>query len=563
MHRAGLVPIILGVTGHRDVPLTDRSILLDSIKSILDQFKAKYPSSPLLLISSLAEGADRLAAQAALNAGWLLGVSLPMIPEEFEKDFSGEKSIQEFRSLCESASWVRVDSLANRPQCYVEASGWMAAHAQYLLALWDGQPNGGACGTADTVRVFLEGVSSQRLTLPDSGPVMQLLTRRESSLGAVPEDQVGHVTIHAPRPGGFSPEGELERWASILDRIDDFNRDACNALNLLPEQIQKSRGYLNGGKPPEGIPPAAESASWLHAVADQISFSTQKQRNRHFQWLIVGATMAIFFELLYSGPFAYFWVIALALISGFAAIWAYRHGVGLRLENRYIDYRALAEACRVQYFWQLAEILDSVADHYLKDQRDELEWIRQAVLTTELVSNHKPIQPADPEYRLQQVRDCWIEDQRQYFLGTSEQAGKADFNARMNDRFDWWVLRLIVLGVGILVFLTLFHAVVAPALGDLGDNLIQALIVSYGMTFASAGLLKVYQETKTYSEQAQSYRRAGLSMSLARNHLDASLQDRNWVRARAVIREAGVQALDENNDWLIVHRERPVKVPIS
>jgi hypothetical protein len=49
------------------------------------------------------------------------------------------------------------------------------------------------------------------------------------------------------------------------------------------------------------------------------------------------------------------------------------------LSDKYQDYRALAEGMRVQFYWRLAGLKLSVADHYLRKQRSELDWICSAI----------------------------------------------------------------------------------------------------------------------------------------------------------------------------------------
>jgi len=46
--------------------------------------------------------------------------------------------------------------------------------------------------------------------------------------------------------------------------------------------------------------------------------------------------------------------------------------------GRRVDFVA-DEGLRVQLFWNLAGLSDEVADHYLRQQRTELEWIRNAI----------------------------------------------------------------------------------------------------------------------------------------------------------------------------------------
>ena len=69
---SGRVPIVLAVTGHRIIPKEDEGALCTSVNGELNFIAKSNPHSPLILISALAEGADRLVANCALNLGWKL-----------------------------------------------------------------------------------------------------------------------------------------------------------------------------------------------------------------------------------------------------------------------------------------------------------------------------------------------------------------------------------------------------------------------------------------------------------------------------------------------------------
>ena len=59
-----------------------------------------------MLVSCLAEGADRLAAHVALQLGFRLVVPLPMPVELYEKDFAEEGTRREFADLLAKAEHV-------------------------------------------------------------------------------------------------------------------------------------------------------------------------------------------------------------------------------------------------------------------------------------------------------------------------------------------------------------------------------------------------------------------------------------------------------------------------
>jgi len=60
------VALTIGVTGHRDIPPEHIGALRAAFAAILDEVTAKNPSTPVVVLSGLAAGADTLAAEVAL-----------------------------------------------------------------------------------------------------------------------------------------------------------------------------------------------------------------------------------------------------------------------------------------------------------------------------------------------------------------------------------------------------------------------------------------------------------------------------------------------------------------
>ena len=61
------IPLVLGVTGHRDLRSGDAALLCEAVRKIIREFQEAYPDTPSTLLSPLAEGADSLCAEAALK----------------------------------------------------------------------------------------------------------------------------------------------------------------------------------------------------------------------------------------------------------------------------------------------------------------------------------------------------------------------------------------------------------------------------------------------------------------------------------------------------------------
>jgi hypothetical protein len=73
----GLVPLTIGVTGHRDLVASEIPRIEARVRDLFEDLRARFPDRPLRILSPLAEGADRLVAR--WRRPWRpLTVPLPM-----------------------------------------------------------------------------------------------------------------------------------------------------------------------------------------------------------------------------------------------------------------------------------------------------------------------------------------------------------------------------------------------------------------------------------------------------------------------------------------------------
>jgi len=202
-------PLVFGVTGHRDLRDEDIAALEQKVRDIFDDFRAKYPSTPFLLLSPLAEGADRLVARVALGSGARLIAPLPLPQSLYETDFETPESIAQFRELLASADEsFALDLLANedtvrpkgplRDKEYEKVGKYIARESQVLIALWDGTDPAKVGGTAAIVRFQTEGPDRGPCDWfpPELFPVYHIITPRVSN-GKTPIDALQlKVRIH-------------------------------------------------------------------------------------------------------------------------------------------------------------------------------------------------------------------------------------------------------------------------------------------------------------------------------------------------------------------------------
>lgn len=158
----------IGVSGHRVPPkLPEQSeaplrALIDRIlAAIVAAARKANTANTLVIVSSLAEGSDRIVAAAGLAAGIALQVVLPFGRAEYALDFETQASRTEFEELLARACDVfELDGAAGeRPRAYEAAGLFMLANIDVLIAIWDGEVAAGIGGTAQIVeRAIADGL---------------------------------------------------------------------------------------------------------------------------------------------------------------------------------------------------------------------------------------------------------------------------------------------------------------------------------------------------------------------------------------------------------------------
>jgi hypothetical protein len=148
-------PFIFGVSGHRDLLPADLPALRQQLREIFRRAISSQPNAVFQLLTPLAEGADRIAAEEALSLGIKLVVPMPMAQAEYERDFTSANSLGTFRQLLKAADiqFVMTDPPSTwegdeRTQRYAAVGDYIARKSHLLILLWDGKENQKTGGTA-------------------------------------------------------------------------------------------------------------------------------------------------------------------------------------------------------------------------------------------------------------------------------------------------------------------------------------------------------------------------------------------------------------------------------
>ncbi|MDP4199976.1 MAG: hypothetical protein Q8922_07250 [Bacteroidota bacterium] len=558
----GPLPIIFGVTGHRDLLPEDYTKIQDELRKQFVQISAHYPSTSFIMLSGLAEGADRVAAHLALELGLRLIAVLPMPRELYELDFKDE-SLLEFRELLDRAEHAfelpimaphTTSDISKRGPArdmqYAQLGAYLATHSQVLIALWDGVQRNLVGGTSQVVQFRLQGVPEplapphSELDAPESGPVFHIVTPRRAN-----QETVGRpFSVQRLYPPGFASLAEAEQaQRDIHERMEMFNKDAIRYAHELKEHTHQSKDYLFPSHLQHMLSPMLRQILDFYAIADVLSQRFQKRTLLAMQVMLGFFFMAAFFFELYAGPLPLEGVMVMYLVMFFLIFLVVKWASARGYQVKYLDYRALAEGLRVQFFWKLAGLKDSVADYYMRKQKSELDWIRNAVRSsmteTSAIAKLDDATPEVERERLSRVLQYWVEDQARYF------AKAAHRNHDWHHKADRWITTLFGLGLAL--------GVVQILIGEANVYLLLAV----AMLPVGAAMLHSYLQRNAVSEHAKQYDRMSVFYHRAKTHLEDLLAAGAFERARIFIAELGREALTENGDWILTHRERPLEVP--
>ncbi|NOY67009.1 MAG: hypothetical protein GXP13_06330 [Gammaproteobacteria bacterium] len=576
----GLVPIVIGITGHRDIHKGNIGVLKKRIRQLINQFREDYPDTPLIMISPLAEGADRIAASVSVEMGVSLVVPLPFHVDEYMKDFSNNESCDEFKQLllaaensfvlplvegCSNES-VQADACSREKQ-YALVGAYVARQCHILLALWDGKDTKKTGGTSQIVNFRLSGIMNglplklkdteewmQRfdlpnpLDLPETGPVFHLkIVRQDEDSNLSNEDWLKYYPFEVTEV----------KYKLILKKINGFNV-AITSGNITEKEYLSSRESLVPSSMQDKFAKVREKYNKnnlstidrmmeAYINADVLALKSQRGLAGVIPALRLIAIMAMIMVLSYE-IYAHvwhgglmLWIYLGAFIFGLSAYYFVRL---LGNDKRYLDYRALAEGIRIQFYWLIGGLRENVHHHYLRKYHSELDWIREAFKG---ISINNISCECDADYAL--VQKAWIENQGEWFTSKIKE-NKSKTRKTMLE-YSFLATLAITFTSALLVTMIPDFAVMEPVRNEI-------LIVLMGLLPAGAAVYEHYSSKMAFEEHEKQYELMAHLFTRAKDQLDNT---DNGLQAKRIIFEIGKEALAGNGDWLLIHRDRVIEPP--
>lgn len=559
--------LTIGVTGHRDLVAEEIPALKEQVRGVFRRLATEFPHLQLQLITPLAEGSDRLVTDIAIEMGIGLIVPLPMPQAEYERDFISPAAVETFRESLQNARVINLRTVpeaegqplgeAARDRQYAQLGIFISNHSHILLALWDGKKSDATGGTSAVVNYHLTGVMPG-YSVADDSP--NLLAENENDL-------VYHIVCSRDRPDG-RPRENLQpaqtAWITAhwgYERGDDMPLDYRVALHRLQDYerdtekyrsvIEKEGADLLENAPDLELPVGTRAIAEQHRVADWLAIHFQKRISSGLISIYSIAVIAGLIFIVYSEFDGLDFLVNLFLLAFATGYVLFKIGEKRQWHRKHLDYRALAEGLRVQFYWSLAGVIDVQSaefayDNFLQKQDVDLEWIRHVMRNVSLARNRDNV-PED-EW-VDWVVEHWVGDKtgqtgQLAYYQHKEMEKAARFRLTTN-------LGRIAMAVGIVIAIVL-----AAAGAKLGENQKNTLLVLMGIFPLIAGVRDAYSHKRAEKELIKQYRFMRGVLANARHLLDGSddLQFR-----RQVLRALGNAALEEDAEWILMHRERPLE----
>lgn len=618
----------VGVTGHQlkrlhgmnEVLLRSRiravlQSVADVAGSVHDRHRgpAGYADEPPLLrvVSPIADGADSIVAEQAVDLGYQLHCPVPFAEEVYrqtivEKQLGDDVLALHDRLWREAGPRFELDGSRDEPElekdAYLAVGELVLRQCDVLIAIWDGAPADGRGGTGDIVAAAL------RLELPvvwiHAAPPHAVTPppdrlRREPPTAARPAPADGAGAARPPdlqfldaalRQQLEPPVPAADRHHGPDLRRTYFHETQPKATYLGWVYACFRKLVLTGwpGVPKTSVPDAAANPPWTpqppaagdapktEGFASVLAWMRQ-QYGRHYGWadmladyyaglyrsafivnFLLGAFSVLFAILVFADKAGKAWWIGIEV--GLLAMILVLTIAGWRQKwhQRWLDYRLLAEELRHMFFLAplgRAALLARVPPHMEHDDPAEtwVQWHLRAVVR----------QAGLPDARL---TSGYLDDYATWLQETHIR-GQIDYhsaNARISGRLfrrlQWIGVGLFgaTLVIGLLKLTGFLHpslkVFLDPPLGTVA-TLLAGVLPAFGAALAG---IRSQGEFERLAERSH-------GMAAALLHLDDRLSrlPRPWratEMAPIAVRTAETMAA-ELMDWRVVFRAKPLELP--
>lgn len=515
------IPFIFGVVGHRDIRLEDVTQLKDALLFIFSQHQKEYPYTDIILLSALAEGADQLAAEVALELGITLKTILPYKKIAYLQSFKDRSAAEYFELLVKQYEadclTLPCDNISKVENCYQRLGEYIIDQCNVLVALYDGKDTRKRGGTSAIVNHAREGFNENRFDQLDGNALYIVNTPRQSN-------------PYIDRPFEIKQEYlgtfEEQSFKEMLSRIEQLNTDVKG--NIESNDILSS----------------------FIAYFDKKAMKHQKRFHFGMVLILVLTWVAVFcLELMHNlhiDPFIIGYGAGLL-----AAFGTYRFFMkNGDTQSKFVHSRGFAEALRVQDEWAKSGVDSCAAKYYLTNSHNKFSWMRIVLKNIYYLSKKDKYKPGNAKK--------WINGQVNYFTKNIPKK-KNKLNTLEN-------IERLLYRSGFAALLTMFALYALEALHIIGHHTLPfswhlLVLISGALLMSAAFIGEEFAKIQGYEEDIYNYK---IMLSIFKKaELMIEGTSGNSPKYRQIIHDLGKKALEENAKWVVLHESRQAKPGID
>ncbi len=631
-------PIVIGVTAHRNIRFEHCDRIKRQVGEFIDEIKLLCPNSPIVMLTGLAMGGDMWCAEVAVEKGVKLMLALPDDEKTYvnEIDFplDGKDKYHALKKAGAADTFVVCDmekvahADGDRDYKFRQQAIYVATNCHVLLALWDGAnatDKRSECGTNAAVGFALKHnyyePNGMEFDPINDGAVAWIYSPRENRASGENTDRAVKYLVPKSRLDGGN-DGKYydsydkmpEQISEILLRTDRFNADCREySAKQKPRTIQEKEYLLGSREYADG----SDKSRKIHdccKVASALSADCKKKNLRALMSLALTGTALILAFMVYD-QLAFVWtswvcLSAVALLIGvYAAVRvAQKTGrlgkrrsgkISFDAHTRFVEYRALAEALRVQYYIVLFGSDDGAGRYIAWSQKSSMAWVRKAVAAASLGTSR-------PAWTYEKLREFYKSADMPMETRTIKNNGDDEKSVFVNRLFGKWVghskhephyhangqigyhlkniqtkrekikrrdvVKTTVIAATVTTYLALFLCELIPAV-DMQYRLfwvvdMRMLFKSILSVFTAAAFLISYYYDKQAIDQTvfDSYNMVGLyGAAIDRaNEIYRTFDKKSDCDAalESLVRELAREQLTENSAWTAYNRGDNIELPL-
>jgi hypothetical protein len=522
LQNSALRPFVVGLIGHRDLLDAEINHLQAAFDEYIEKILDTLKFTPILVLTSLAEGADRLAQRSKFRNQIKICSVLPFSLPEYSKDFLGRVKRAEFKTSIDDSDYVISFepksssiqmSVSERNKAYRDCAQWICDKSNSLYAVWDGNTSRGVGGTGDTVKYRIRNITAHS------------------------QIETGLKLVHSLASNGPSkPVKDCDCGGH-----EDFSK--ANVRSLRDFDLLNS--YL------------ANSDVLVDPISLESHFELLDKEAILLQKDFIGGTKFLLTLGVLSINIASFQMELLTLASLVPAsllllltIFYWSRQSKSQIKVAYETFRLMAEVMRVQIWWNSCGINARVLDE-IPELRETGGPARLFLSNTFLIQEISSWSSLNSELTNSEPLD-WVEGQKNY-LRSGKNKGAIWKNESKAKKLTRTIFSLVALG-GLSIILGTSASSLFPTLNDDSVQAITSVLFTASLSIAAA--MAAYSQVLSYREVIGRYR---IKEFRLQNSILLMRKARTRRERLKIAKEVGRDALSEAFRWYQLKSDRQVR----